>query len=186
MSQKTVMCLVYGFYLCVCRRPCAICARRCGSRWACLVSRGLMAMDRGISASQLCEHGVDCPRWRRGACPFAHGLQELRAPDESRGRMPGLWRGGVDRWFGQCMSSRQMARIRRYWNSSPSWERPAWAHGLEWLANNRPATAYPELPWDFNLSADWDFVCRVRGGRVPFRWSCRRDGLGIWRALTAR
>ena len=146
-----------------------------------------MSERRDLWRSALCDHGPRCRLRRRGICGFAHGLQELRPPDEQYRLYNGVWRDGADRWYGQHMSSRQLHRIAMYWNASAPWERPAWACGLHWLTNNLAATAYPEHPWEFNLWADWDVVCRGRKERVVlFHWMRSGDGLDLWDAFASR
>ena len=151
-----------------------------------------MAMDPGhnedLERIVLCKHGKACQYRARGTCGFAHALAELLPPREVVYSYKGSWSDGVDRWYGQHLSKRQIARIREYYKSEADHERPVWAKGLRWFLINQPPKEYLSCPWDFGIWQDLDTVKRCRkSGDCPFRyWLRREDGLGIWTALLAR
>ena len=53
----------------------------------------------------LCKHGTACPYRSRDACGFAHALAELLPPREVVYSYKGVWSDGVDRWYGQHLTS---------------------------------------------------------------------------------
>ena len=136
---------------------------------------------------QLCLHGPRCIRHERGRCGFAHGLDELMAPDERDAEFLGYWRDGVDRWYGQEMHREQLRRIKMYWSLTPREELPVWAKALDWFIDEGGPTEYPELPWDFGLWADYEAMrMKRKHARRPFQWVVRSDGLDVWTALSER
>ena len=54
---------------------------------------------------ELCRHGPACGMHRTGNCWFAHSLAELLPPRERDREYVGVWRDGVDRYFGQHMNN---------------------------------------------------------------------------------
>ena len=151
-----------------------------------------MAMDPGhnedLERIVLCKHGKACQYRARGTCGFAHALAELLPPREVVYSYKGSWSDGVDRWYGQHLFKRQIARIREYYKSEAEHERPVWAKGLCWFLTNKPLKEYLSCPWDFGIWQDLDTVkrCRKHSER-PFQyWAVREDGTDIWTALLAR
>jgi len=82
--------------------------------------------------TKLCPPGSDC---EGQTCAFAHHLRELRPPNEMDQLYDCAWADGVDRWFGQTMQPEQMERFLFYYNSTPAYEVPVWAHGLRYVCH---------------------------------------------------
>ena len=137
---------------------------------------------------QLCSHGVACPYWAAGTCGFAHSLAELLPPREVDREYRGVWTDGVDRWYGQEQSHRQIQRIKEYHRREHECEIPVWVKGLAWFHTNKAVNSYLAQPWDFGLWQDVDTLKRSRRvlGPVPFSWARRADGTSIWEALERR
>ena len=119
---------------------------------------------------QLCDHGPDCSMLKKGTCGFAHSLAEVLPPNEKTTTYCGVWRDGVDRFYAQQMSERQIARVDRYWRKfSATFERPVWCYGMLWWFQDRPLREHPELGWDFGIWQDVDTMTRARKPEVvPF------------------
>ena len=125
---------------------------------------------------------------KKGTCGFAHSLAEVLPPNEKTTTYCGVWRDGVDRFYAQQMSERQIARVDRYWRKfSATFERPVWCYGMLWWFQERPLREHPELGWDFGIWQDVDTMKRARKLEVvPFEWARNRNGLCIWDRLEAR
>ena len=125
---------------------------------------------------------------KKGTCGFAHSLAEVLPPNEKTTTYCGVWRDGVDRFYAQQMSDRQIARVGRYWRKfTATFERPAWCYGMLWWLHDRPLREHPELGWDFGIWQDVDTMKRARKPEVlPFEWAQNRNGDGIWDRLEAR
>ena len=61
-----------------------------------------------------------------------------------------------------------------YRNFTPRCERPVWATGCLWFYNRLPSDAsIDNLPFDFGISADWEFVRVRRPSYVSSCWRLR-------------
>ena len=100
-------------------------------------------------------------------CRAAHGLCELRAPNEAAQLQPDAWTEGVDRWFGQAMRPSQLHLIRGYLGITLVGEVPAWVDGLMLQIGGEEVSHDSLLQWDFGLSLDQEILCANRGGGVP-------------------
>ena len=130
---------------------------------------------------RLCQHGPQCSR-RLSDCDFAHHLGELWAPDETTVHYTQAWRTqGIDRWFGQSMSTEQLRNIRWYHEQTPHYEVPAWVYGLRYMTVDKQFVTDLYLPWDYGLEADCRLLCRHRRGQLPFSYM-----EGMWQKLAAR
>ena len=135
----------------------------------------------------LCDHMGACAMQLDGTCRYAHSLKDLRPPYEIDQLYDCIWRDGVDRFYGQHMRADQLARIKRYWNTTPDCERPAWCRCLAWYHGNHDLDAYPHCSWDFGLSQDLQSLRVMRKVyRVPFQWAVREDRVRIWDLLYQR
>ena len=103
---------------------------------------------------ELCRHGPACGRHRTGVCGYAHSLAELLPPRERDREYLGVWRNGVDRYFGQHMNKAQLDRIMFYYNRTPVPERPVWSSCMAWFYQYLDLRMLPELGWDFGLWQD--------------------------------
>ena len=103
---------------------------------------------------ELCRHGPACGMHRTGDCGYAHSLAELLPPRERDREYVGVWRNGVDRYFGQHMNKTQLDRIKFYYNRTPVPERPVWSSGMAWFYQHLDLRMLPELGWDFGLWQD--------------------------------
>ena len=136
-------------------------------------------MPKGMAASEpnpdflkieLCRHGWTCRHRQAGDCSYAHVLHELRPPNESCRPYPGVWRDGVDRFYGQRMGREQIERIKTYYNEAPRCDRPMWSHALYWYVSERGS--FDDYPYDFGLEQDWKSVCMFRvPSKQPFEWA---------------
>ena len=121
---------------------------------------------------ELCRHGWTCRHRQAGDCSYAHVLHELRPPNESCRPYPGVWRDGVDRFYGQRMGREQIERIKTYYNEAPRCDRPMWSHALYWYVSERGS--FDDYPYDFGLEQDWKSVCMFRvPSKQPFEWAPR-------------
>ena len=100
---------------------------------------------------ELCRHGAVCGMHRTGACGYGHSLAELLPPRERDREYLGVWRNGVDRYFGQHMNQAQLDRIMFYYNRTPVPERPVWSSCMAWFYQYLDLCMLPELGWDFGL-----------------------------------
>ena len=110
----------------------------------------------------------------QGVCGFAHSLKELRPPDERDATYRGVWKDGVDRWYGQCMSEEQMERIAKYISKTAACDIPTWCHALQWYAYGAPDDdeRYASYPDDFSITQNWECVSMYRKDeRRPFYWA---------------
>ena len=125
-------------------------------------------------------------QWRTALCPYgflhddrhccyAHSLDELRAPPETRGRYDYLWALRlVDRFYGQIMTARQVALIGAYWQAQPHC-RPSWAVALYLLEAGFESSSGYALQWDLGLSLDVEQLIENRNSdgaapHEPFSW----------------
>ncbi len=130
----------------------------------------------------LCRHGLECKYLQAQQCSFAHSLRELRPPFEDHILYDQVWRDGVDRWYGQDLTTEQLNRIKWYWQHTPPHQRPAWAWGLYWFQSNEELGFEPKLGEDFGLGADVSLMLSLRsGGQRPFRWMP-----GFWERIEQR
>ena len=63
-----------------------------------------------------------------------------------------VWKDGVDTWYGQSMTAKQIQRIGWYYEETPARERPVWAQGLACVSDDldgRGLTRMSHLPHDF-------------------------------------
>ena len=119
---------------------------------------------------ELCRHGWTCRHRQAGDCSYAHVLHELRPPNESCRPYPGVWRDGVDRFYGQRMGREQIERIKTYYNEAPRCDRPMWSHALYWYVSERGS--FDDYPYDFGLEQDWKSVCMFRvPSKQAFEWA---------------
>lgn len=137
---------------------------------------------------ELCRHGPTCGMRKEGTCGYAHSLAEVLPPLETQQSYKGVWRDGVDRFYGQSMQQAQLNRIKEYWNITPECEKPVWARCLRWYLTDQDLCLHPECGWDFGIWQDLDTMKRARKQyEVPFEWARRQtDGIGIWERLQER
>ena len=136
----------------------------------------------------LCVHGRGCDY---PDCRFAHGLDELRSPDESRVSFSDQWRlCRVDRFYGQRMSAEQLERIKTYFHGTPTSDLPLWVIGLNLLDTRCECVMGFAYSWDFGLSSDHrELVDRRYDRECPFdtyerlwdRLEARRERLLLYR-----
>lgn len=109
---------------------------------------------------------------RRGDCRFAHRLSDLLPPRECRQEYVGVWRDGVDRWYGQDMSVVQLERIKKYYKETHPRDKPVWAYALKWFYAQEQLGMYPMFEWDFGI---WQDALSLQRGRIqdrlPFVWA---------------
>ena len=126
---------------------------------------------------QLCEYGLEC---KRKVCGFAHRLDELLPPNEQSIELPGVWRNGVHRWYGQRVGETVLKRILDCYMLTPPRERPVWATGCLWFYNRLPSSiSIAELPYDFGVFQDLLVVKMHRASKDwPFSWAP-----GLWKRM---
>ena len=91
-------------------------------------------------------------------------------PNESVRAYEGVWRDGVDRFFGQAMSDEQIRRIKTYYERTETLDRPMWSRALYWYCTRKGS--FDDCPYDFGLEQDWKTVCMFRVySRRPFEWA---------------
>ena len=126
--------------------------------------------NRDLYRVELCYHCMDCTYNKCGVCSYAHQLSELMPPNESVRVYEGVWKDGVDRFFGQVMSDEQIQRIRVYYERTEPMDRPVWARGLYWYCTRKGS--FEDCPYDFGLEQDWKTVRMFRVySRQPFQWA---------------
>ena len=134
-----------------------------------LVQPGLCAMAQAtceeLWRTKLCRHGPDCGR---AGCVFAHALSELCPPNEMDRCYTRVWRGGVDRWYGQNMTDDQLRIIQYYYEQTVDREIPQWVHGLIHYYSGQENASCGTMQWDYGLSNDQALLCRHRRGPLPF------------------
>ena len=108
--------------------------------------------------NMLCAHAGKCRMHARGACGFAHGLDELLPPREYETLYPKCWLDGVDRWYFQQMSASQLKRIEKVYNVTMPCMRPPWSKGLATYYGGLPLDSFPDCGWDFGI---WQDLLRV-------------------------
>ena len=126
---------------------------------------------------QLCKYGLEC---KRKVCGFAHRLDELLPPNEQSIELPGVWRNGVHRWYGQRVGETVLKRILDCYMLTPPRERPVWATGCLWFYNRLPSSiSIAELPYDFGVFQDLLVVKMHRASKDwPFSWAP-----GLWERM---
>ncbi len=131
---------------------------------------------------QLCRYGSDCKHQDNGLCPFAHTLHQLRPPHEVHRLHDDVSDGGVDRFYGQDLSTEQLARFKWYNAHTPWHQKPTWAWALWWFLIQEDLGFYPMLGEDFGMDAEVCIMLSLRaGGRRPFQWMA-----GFWERIDAR
>ena len=155
---------------------------------SCHLTPVIMADRYGMDSSfnpdllcvELCRHGITCKRRKAGSCGYAHALQELRPPDESRRGYGGVWKDGVDRFYGQRMTETQIERVMWYYERTRESDRPMWSHALRWYITREDL--HSELPADFGIEQDWKSVSMFRKPTArPFCWAA-----GFWKSISKR
>ena len=121
----------------------------------------------------LCKHGPTCRRHKEHTCEFAHSLSELRPPYERYRTYNGVWKDGVDKWFGQAMARYDVNRVKWYYKNTPANDIPVWAHGVNWYHNPQADQAqFDRFPADFGIEEAWLAVrANRKSGRRPFEWA---------------
>ena len=121
----------------------------------------------------LCKHGPTCRRLKERTCEFAHSLGELRPPYERNWTYDGVWKDGVDKWFGQAMAQYDVNRVKWYYKNTPANDIPVWAHGVNWYHNPQADQAqFDRFPADFGIEEAWLAVrANRKSGRRPFEWA---------------
>ena len=128
----------------------------------------------------------------RARCDYAHSLWDLIPPDERHALYPKAWAGGMDRWYGQRLTPRQVRTIQAYYRGRDRSEVPTWAHGVRWFYGDEfidmeEMRFFSQLSWDFGLHRDHYALCAGRGGAGPGRHTCPVQGEpGLWEELRAR
>ena len=136
--------------------------------------------NRDLHRVELCKHGMNCSYNQQGVCAYAHHLYELMPPNESVRAYEGVWKDGVDRFFGQAMSDEQIRRIKTYYERTEKYDRPMWSHALCWFCSN--TGSFAEYPHDFGLEQDWKTVSMFRvHSWKPFQWMP-----GLWDRIEER
>ena len=121
----------------------------------------------------LCKHGPTCRRHQEHTCEFAHSLNELRPPYERYRKYNGVWKDGVDKWFGQEMAQYDVNRVKWYYNITPTNTIPVWAHGMKWYHNPHADQAqFDRFLADFGIWEAWlEVRANRKSGRKPFQWA---------------
>ena len=121
----------------------------------------------------LCKHGPMCRRHKEHTCEFAHSLSELRPPYERYRKYNGVWKDGVDKWFGQEMAQYDVNRVKWYYDNTPTNAIPMWAHGMKWYHNPHADQAqFDRFPADFGIWEAWlEVRANRKSGRRPFEWA---------------
>ena len=118
---------------------------------------------------------------KAGVCGYAHALADLLPPRERSREYSGMWRDGVDRWYGQQVEEQQLRRIMWYYERTAVWDRPVWCVALVWFYYRGDLLQYPHLGWDFGILQDARSMQRLRIRQVcPFTWARRSDGSRVW------
>ena len=91
---------------------------------------------------------------------------DLLPPREWRKEYPGVWKDGVDRWYGQDMPVEQLERIKKYYKETHSRDKPVWAYALRWFYAQEPLGMYPMFQWDFGI---WQDALSLQRGRIQER-----------------
>jgi len=126
----------------------------------------------------LCPYGSKCVSL---GCPRAHSLAELLPPDEAAERLDAVWKEGVDRWFGQILSQRQIELLMSYYQVTPTHMVPLWMHGLLYVLRHQNYVEHLHFSWDYDLSSDLVSLQDRRSGPVPFVYM-----ESLWEDLEAR
>ena len=127
--------------------------------------------------------------YKDGTCNLAHSFDDLLPPKEHTMEYKDVWRGGVDRWYGQEMPGQHLARIKMYHDDVHPCEIPVWVAGLKWFYMGMEPEAYGHQPWDFDLFQEVHALQRYSiSTDVPFKWARRLDHVphDLWDALYAR
>ena len=114
---------------------------------------------------QLCWYKNRCTRT---VCRFAHRLDELLPPYEQTVELPGVWRDGVHRWYGQKVEKKVLDRIQDCYERTPPRERPVWATGCLWFYHRLPSSvSIDDFPYDFGV---WQDLSAVKMNRASKDW----------------
>ena len=123
------------------------------------------AGDQDQYRCQLCKYKNRC---RRTVCRFAHRLDELLPPYEHTVELPGVWRNGVHRWYGQKVEEKVLASIQECYERTPPRERPVWATGCLWFYGRLPSSvSIDDLPYDFGV---WQDLMALKMNRLSKDW----------------
>ena len=121
--------------------------------------------------TRLCKHGIYCGF---ADCSFAHRLCDSRAPNERNTHYDQAWKDGVDRWFGQPMTTAQVEMIQYYLRHTPLRDAPPppppWVAGLRYAIDAKPLEQNRYLQWDYGLTMDLELLCHHRRGHVLFQF----------------
>ena len=121
---------------------------------------------------ELCCHGPRCQRYRQGTCGYAHALDDLRPPNETRKPYTRLWRNGVHRWYGQAVTPPAAQLFLWYFERTDKRDIPLWAHGLHWYLSSERNGVRDPYPDDFGI---WHDVSALLANRCiperPFAWA---------------
>ena len=116
-----------------------------------------------------------------GLCGYAHALADLLPPRERSREYSGMWRDGVDRWYGQQVEEQQLRRIMWYYERTAVWYKPIWCVALVCFYYRGDLLQYPHFGWDFGILQDARSMQRLRIRQVcPFTWARRSDGSRVW------
>ena len=92
----------------------------------------------------LCKHGPGCQYLRHGRCGFAHSIDAVSLPrrlepqlwadtsHERIGEDPHAGHSGIDRYYGQGLTPKQLERILLY-SAQPGTTVPLWARMVQWF-----------------------------------------------------
>ena len=81
------------------------------------------------------------------------------------------WSDGIDRWFGQTMTSQQLNIIHDYSMNTHKCDMPQWVYGLRFInPGSEPRLCGRYLQWDYGLSLDLQLLRHHRGGAMPFEF----------------
>ena len=137
------------------------------------------SQDRVRWRTQLCKYGPQC---RREKCWRAHRLCDLRGPDEVHAPQDAIWRCGVDRWFGQTMSTYQLGLIGMYYRETAPGDFPQWVFGLLRMVSGSAWEGDVYLEWDYGLTMDAEMLAVYRRDtRLPFKYMA-----GLWTSMQTR
>ena len=121
---------------------------------------------------ELCRHGPRCKQYRQGICGYAHALDELLPPNETRKPYTRLWRNGVHRWYGQAVTPFGARLFAWYFEMTDKRDIPLWAHGLHWYLSSERNDVRDLYPNDFGI---WQDVSALLANRCiaerPFAWA---------------
>ena len=112
------------------------------------------------------------PKCKHPVCRYAHQLDVLLPPDERVEEYPGVWRDGVDRWYGQRVKKKDLDMIQWYYDRTAPQEQPAWSTAVLWFYGRLPETeSVSSLPYDFGIYQDLEVVRMMRASQeYPFEF----------------